>query len=214
MSKRKKNKEEKRLLMLQAAARVFSAQGIDTTTIQQIADRAGVGVASVYRYFPGKIDIAIAVAIDYWQQYMTSLFTQSNLEMDKAIEMYMNNFLILLREAPDFFRYIENFDNYMSRQNVRPESFSHYEDLLAQHDQQFIELLIKGQKENLIRIDIDVKHFYSVATKSIMALAQKNLLRGNVLSSDVTDTQSEEELKTLINIFYNSIKGENLYEKN
>ena len=46
--------------LLQAAAEVFLADGVDAP-IRQIAERAGVGVGTVYRHFPQRADLIAAV---------------------------------------------------------------------------------------------------------------------------------------------------------
>ncbi|GAA2134898.1 TetR/AcrR family transcriptional regulator [Kitasatospora kazusensis] len=46
--------------LLAAAAEVFAASGIDAP-IREIAARAGVGVGTVYRHFPTRADLAVAV---------------------------------------------------------------------------------------------------------------------------------------------------------
>jgi AcrR family transcriptional regulator len=47
--------------MLEAAARLFDAQGYARTTFEQIAAEAGVGVATVYKYFESKQGIVSAL---------------------------------------------------------------------------------------------------------------------------------------------------------
>ncbi|MFJ5307114.1 TetR/AcrR family transcriptional regulator [Streptomyces sp. NPDC088350] len=46
--------------MLTAAAEVFVISGVDTP-IRRIAARAGVGTATIYRYFPTRADLVTAV---------------------------------------------------------------------------------------------------------------------------------------------------------
>ncbi|MEM9651951.1 MAG: helix-turn-helix domain-containing protein [Actinomycetota bacterium] len=46
--------------LLAAAARVFATSGVGAP-IRQIAEEAGVGVATVYRHFPSRADLVIAV---------------------------------------------------------------------------------------------------------------------------------------------------------
>ncbi|MCB1667402.1 MAG: TetR/AcrR family transcriptional regulator [Porticoccaceae bacterium] len=47
--------------ILQAAEELFLKQGFDSATVEQIAKRAGVGIGSIYDYFPNKISIALAL---------------------------------------------------------------------------------------------------------------------------------------------------------
>ena len=47
-------------VLLQAAKEVFAASGVDAP-VREIADRAGVGVGTVYRHFPRRADLIAAV---------------------------------------------------------------------------------------------------------------------------------------------------------
>jgi AcrR family transcriptional regulator len=46
--------------LLQAAMDVFAASGVDAP-VREIAERAGVGVGTVYRHFPQRADLIVAV---------------------------------------------------------------------------------------------------------------------------------------------------------
>jgi AcrR family transcriptional regulator len=59
--RRKAQKEMRRSAMLAAAARLFEEHGYARTTFEQIAAEAGVGVATVYKYFDSKQGIVHAL---------------------------------------------------------------------------------------------------------------------------------------------------------
>jgi AcrR family transcriptional regulator len=46
--------------LLQAAMEVFAQSGVDAP-VREIAERAGVGVGTVYRHFPQRADLIVAV---------------------------------------------------------------------------------------------------------------------------------------------------------
>ncbi len=54
--------EARRNQILEAAARCFSRDGFQATTIQAICDEAELSTGSVYRYFNGKDEIVTAIA--------------------------------------------------------------------------------------------------------------------------------------------------------
>jgi len=59
----RKDAAERRSALLRAAAEVFSQEGIDTP-LDRIAERAGVGRATLYRNFANRTEIALAVLLD------------------------------------------------------------------------------------------------------------------------------------------------------
>jgi AcrR family transcriptional regulator len=54
-------REEKRSLLLETAAQVFSQQGYASTRVGDIAERAGVAKGTVYEYFTSKEDLFFSV---------------------------------------------------------------------------------------------------------------------------------------------------------
>lgn len=58
---RQKQKERRRRDILDATGRLLAAQGYDDTSIEQIAERAEVGVGTVYNYFHSKAELLMAL---------------------------------------------------------------------------------------------------------------------------------------------------------
>jgi AcrR family transcriptional regulator len=54
-------KDEVRARILDAALEIMAAQGVQRATMGAIAERAGLGTASLYRYYPGKQELFDAV---------------------------------------------------------------------------------------------------------------------------------------------------------
>ena len=59
----RKDAADRRTALLDAARAVFAEEGIDAP-LDRIAERAGVGRATLYRNFPGRTEIALAVLLD------------------------------------------------------------------------------------------------------------------------------------------------------
>jgi AcrR family transcriptional regulator len=57
---RERRKRRTRAALIEAGQALFGAQGFECTTLEQIADRAGVHVQTLYRHFPNKEALALA----------------------------------------------------------------------------------------------------------------------------------------------------------
>lgn len=66
-------KDEVRARILGAALEVFAAEGFARATMAAIASRAGIGTASIYRYYPGKDELFAAVITPELTQRFESL---------------------------------------------------------------------------------------------------------------------------------------------
>ena len=58
MSRRQYNKRVRREALVEAAAELFAQQGFDGTTVDRIAEAAGLSRRTFFRYFAGKEDVA------------------------------------------------------------------------------------------------------------------------------------------------------------
>jgi AcrR family transcriptional regulator len=65
MGRREANKQATRAGLRQAAERLFAEHGFEATTVAQIAETAGVGERTFYRYFDGKEDLLAGRAITW-----------------------------------------------------------------------------------------------------------------------------------------------------
>lgn len=105
--------QERREQLLGVARSVFAARGFEATTVEEIADRAGVSKPVVYQHFGGKEGI-YAVVVD---REVTKLTTAITAALDSAphpraaaedvaaaflgyIEEHEQGFRILVRDAP------------------------------------------------------------------------------------------------------------------
>jgi AcrR family transcriptional regulator len=64
--------EQRREVLLQAAARIFSTHGYHAASIEQIASEAGITKPVIYHHFPSKQQLHRAVFEHYAQQLLTT----------------------------------------------------------------------------------------------------------------------------------------------
>ena len=84
--------ERNRGLVLEAARSVFAEHGIDAG-VAEVAERAGVGVATIFRRFPTKDDLLAAVVEDRVGEIRTLAANASSLRefMSAAAEIHMRD---------------------------------------------------------------------------------------------------------------------------
>ena len=72
---REKRKAESRKRLIEAAQELFSTRGYENTTLEEVADAAGLHVQTLYRHFANKQDLAAAgfsLAVDRFRQEIRS----------------------------------------------------------------------------------------------------------------------------------------------
>lgn len=200
---REHQSESRRDEIIAAAVKEFVSSGIENTRITDIARRAEVGPATVYRYFETKPNLVVECATKLWNGEMTDLAPLINtakeegktgLEHVRALLGVMGE---LYDKCPEWLRLLEQFDNYIVRENVPREQLAGYEQSIFKTQALMIEAIKQGQEDGTIRPDVDGKSFCVTATHTITALSQKLLLRGYVVKSD-SELDAKTEIDTLI----------------
>src|SRR5699024_10610619 len=142
MSKQLENKERRTQAIIDAAEKLLTESTWDNVQMQDIANEAGVGVATLFRYFPKKQMLIIAVAnqilseeLDFYRSVnlmdaagigkVEAIFTRVNrlgnpdaMKNSKFIDIFesnigeLDNFVI---EAEEYFKIRNNISNIVSR---------------------------------------------------------------------------------------------------
>ena len=144
--------EGKQGQILQAAVRVFAAQGYEATRVGDIATDAGVAYGLVYHYFGSKEAVLDAVFREAWGRLLAALAQaeQTGETAPEQLELVVKIVLRTWRDDPDLVRLL-----------VREVTRSaHIQDELDQIGQAFATLqriVERGQSEGTLRADVDAR---------------------------------------------------------
>lgn len=180
-------KEERRRLIKESARVLFIDKNIELTTFSQIASKAGVGEATVYRHYSNKGQLALEIAIDYASAYadtlMKSIEACQGSHLDK-VELVLNYFIYLFTEQPDYYIYLESFDNFIMHNDQKLEGIEVYEDYFLNISKSICDVDQGEAPDASIRKDIDIDLATHTFGVTFISLCQKLLLRGHVFSQD------------------------------
>lgn len=76
--------EARRRRILQATTRLASRGGFDAVQMREVAESSGVALGTLYRYFPSKVHLLVAVMRDQLEQLHTALRERPPTEEDPA----------------------------------------------------------------------------------------------------------------------------------
>jgi AcrR family transcriptional regulator len=95
-------KVRKRMRMLEAATELFVKQGYRKTSVDEVAEAAGVAKGTVYLYFRTKADLLVgAIALEK-KAYLSNIkpvFTEA-LDPRERLQMWLRTALVLANEMP------------------------------------------------------------------------------------------------------------------
>ncbi|AQA06400.1 TetR family transcriptional regulator [Mycobacterium sp. MS1601] len=159
--------------IVEAAKDVFSAHG-DSATLTDVAARAGVGNATLYRHFPNRQALAAAVYEDIFLTEVQPVIT-ALVESDAPRESFLD--------------VIERLTDVMVQQRPLLSSLDQLSELtvtLFRRNQDLVEAVVeRGQQKGELRLDItadDVTNFVAMVTTATVALNQPAELRRRYLS--------------------------------
>jgi AcrR family transcriptional regulator len=93
----KQRRAESRNRLLDAASELFTELGYDDTTLESVADRAGLHVQTLYRHFPCKADLAAEI----WGRSLSNFETFFTARKATAIAAWREWIEMNARQAPN-----------------------------------------------------------------------------------------------------------------
>lgn len=191
-------KQVRREKMADAALEVFTEKGIDAATLDEVAARAGVGIASVYRHFGTKADLAVAAAERLWRGEWTAFgdagVPGTGLETVRAL---LGRFLAAFDAHRQVFSFLEDFDRFVIREGLDPARLAGYDQMLLEFRQVLKDALAAGQADGTVRADLDADLFCATVSQAFVALAEKLVTRPLVVPSDAV-LSGRRELELLV----------------
>jgi AcrR family transcriptional regulator len=95
-------RERKRQLILAAAAELFGERGFRKTSVDQVAESAGVAKGTVYLYFKNKAELMVAAIVEEKKRYVARFadIMAPDLEPRERLRKWIRALLVLGSEMP------------------------------------------------------------------------------------------------------------------
>ncbi|MBQ7599531.1 MAG: TetR/AcrR family transcriptional regulator [Clostridia bacterium] len=196
---------ERREMMLEAGFRIFAEKGIETVSMQEVADECGLGIATVYRYFSNKLLFVIAIGARKWREYFGEVERKyaargiAGADAAEELAFYLDSYIALYRQHPDMLKFNQNFNGYILHEHPEPEQMSEYLVAAALFVKKFHRLYEKGLLDGSIRTD-DGETVMFNSTMHIMLAVCCRFAQGVVVHTDDPEdlTMELQILKNMI----------------
>ena len=205
-------KETNKNRVIEYALKNFTENGIESSTISQIAKEVGLAERSVYRYFKNKEELVLETTFLFWEQimeYVTSKCPQDKMEKLNGIEQieyvlnqYANMYFLKRSELI----FIHEAESYLSRSGKVFLISNKYPAPYEESNGQLAMAIKKGIEDGSVNPDLDIPIIYSNTFDSTLGLIQKF-----AISTKEGDTDFSTQRKRLIS-FCNTLVG--AYRKN
>ena len=168
-------KDERREKILTEAYRIFVEKKIEPVSMGEIAELAGVGRATLFRYYPNKLELVIAVCAAKWKEYLDALDAKRPLTSIgdiPAIDRFtftLDSYIDMYRHHKDLLQYNDNFNNYITHQTVRQEELANFHASLNSVNTRLHMMYAKAKEDKTFRTDIPEEQFMRVTVHTMMA---------------------------------------------
>ena len=153
-------KAERRARLLEAAFRLMSARSIEAVKLTEIADAAGLGIATLYRYFKAKPDLVIEIGTNIWKRYYMEVekeYARLNgpaMNAAEELEFFLDSIIELYRSRRDVLRFNRNFDTYVQHERCTAAQMRPYNDAVAVFAKKFHTVVRKARADGTIDIRV------------------------------------------------------------
>ena len=195
---------------IECASRLFLERGIAAVKMTEIADAAGMGVATLYRHFSTKTALAVSSAIVMWAHLMETyeelVRTEAYQALDGAsrLELLLSTYCDQCVYQPGFAAFVDELDRLMLAGDVASEAIDAYAQMLGGAYPHFEEAYRLGVADGSIARETDFALFYRSVAHALVCVASK-LSRGEVLPSD-DFSHARDELACIIDMAIRSLR--------
>ena len=175
LSKRLKNEFVRKQKIIDAAFKIFVEKKIEPVSMGEIAEAAGMGRATLFRYYPSKLELVIAVCAARWKAYLDELDEQrpiSSIGDIPAIDRFiftLDSYIEMYQHHKDLLQYNDNFNHYVTHENASEEQLEGFRHSLYSVNTRFHLMYEKAKEDNTFRTDIPEDIFFRVTLHSMMA---------------------------------------------
>ena len=197
-------KDAKTNFIIDEALALFFERSVSEVTVHDIAVRAGVGEATIYRYFSTKHNLVCAAAARLEKQIFETYFDFSKASNGfEKLALFYRSYLKLFVSHREFFKFINEFDAFMLSEGKTDSN--EYSSGLDMFKALCSDAYAQGLSDGSIAPVSDFTVFYYATTHALLELCKK-LSCANIVRQDF-DANREEEISTLTEIILFKLKN-------
>jgi len=183
--------------ILETAFRLFSEKGIESVTMPEVASASGIGRATLYRYFPTKLDLVVSIGTWKWNEYialhdaLVSMEEQERMTGAEYLRFYLDSFLDLYRNHRDILRFNYNFNSYLQHESGTSTQRQPYLQIVDILHERFHKLCERGRQDGTLRDDISETSMFSSSFHIMLAAVTRYAVGLVYVPEEITEPESE-----------------------
>ncbi|MBD7944906.1 MULTISPECIES: TetR/AcrR family transcriptional regulator [Psychrobacillus] len=179
MSKREQQKQQRRQNIIQIAKDLFLEQGVQTVQMQDVATASGIGIATLFRYFPKKEYLMIAATNAITDEMATDIgqIIEQSITAYEKIEQILEYYMGIMKDPQlRLAKYFDSFDLYEKTAEESPEQYAEYLSARSNLARVLLKISEQGKQDGSLRPGIDLDVFVMTMVQNFSIFTYKSSL--------------------------------------
>lgn len=201
-------KEETNRRILDAGFCIFSEMSIDKVSMANVANKAGIGIATLYRYYRTKPELVVAVGTHVWSNFIrnyTPIRNDDKITVVEELEFFLDSFLELYKNHKKLLCFNQFFNIYIRNEAVPPKALNSYNEMVDKLAMRFHRTYVKGERDKTLCTEMSEKAMF-LSIVHLMLAAVTRYAIGLVYEKD---SESYKELILLKNMIMREFSQKN-----
>lgn len=166
-------KEVTRQRILETGFRLFAEKTIEKVKMTDVAEAGGIGVATIYRYYPTKTALVLAISTWAWEEHINKMMRkleEREVTAAEEYEYFLDSFLELYRDNKALLRFNQFFNVFIENEkDVPAEAMRNYIAVLDVVTAWFEVMFRKTQTDHTISTDVPQKEMMLASLHLMLA---------------------------------------------
>ena len=201
-------KEETNRRILDAGFCIFSEMSIDKVSMANVANKAGIGIATLYRHYRTKPELVVAVGTHVWSNFIrdyTPIRNDDKITAVEELEFFLDSFLELYKNHKKLLCFNQFFNIYIRNEAVPPKALNSYNEMVDRLAMRFHRTYVKGERDKTLCTEMSEKAMF-LSIVHLMLAAVTRYAIGLVYEKD---SESYKELILLKNMIMREFSQKN-----
>lgn len=182
LSRRERKKQETKEKIYHCAIELFLSSGFETTSIEQITQKADVGKGTFYNYFPTKEAVTLEYSKRYYQQMIETRRSSSYTSVREKLEALLKDWALFMMDNREI-----AWQAVKSREGAELDRALHYA---------IIAMMTLGQREGEISPYFDA----GFLAESLEGMMLQHFLKWHVSGGNLLD-----EVNAIVSVFLDGL---------
>lgn len=165
--------------ILENGFRIFSENTIEKVTMGDVAKAAGIGIASLYRYYSTKPKLVMAISTWAWSAYAEAhmrredALDRPDITAAEVFEGYLDAFIDLYQNHRDLLRFTQFFNIYLMSEAIPEDEQGPFMAMIGGLEARFGRIYRMAQRDGTLRTDMQEKQMFSSTLHLMLAVVTR-----------------------------------------